>query len=431
MKRYVIIGTSAAGVSCAETIRSIDKTAEIVMLTDEPYPHIYCRCLLSYYIADEIPEEKLKYREDDFFEKNNIKVYFGKKVVAVDTEKNCVLLEDNTKLEYDKLLIATGARSKMEEIPGVDKDGVYGLRTVDDAKKIIKKTTETNTAIILGGGLIGLKAAYALKKRGLEVTVVVKSPRILSQVVDETSAKLVQSYIEKNGIKILTGLQAKEICGDKKVEYVILEDGQKLNCGLVIIGKGVQPNIEFLQGSKIELGYGIKVNEYLQTNIENVYSAGDVAETNDLLLKGTTIYALWPNAVIQGKIAGVNMVKNNVKKYDGTIAMNSVEFFGLYIISCGITRPKDIKEYEFLEVSNLQKNVYKKFVIKDNKLVGFVLVGDIEQAGVYNSLVRKKVDISSIKESLVQENFDFAKILPLIKTNKDKFLEPEYSEIKF
>jgi len=417
---YVIIGASAAGISAIESIRETDKNGKITVVSDENYP-IYSRCLLSYYLAGTISEEKLKYRDDDFYKKNNVNAILGKKVELVLPDKK-VKLSDSTIVPFDKLLIATGSRSKTEKIPGVQLEGVLGLRNIEDAKKIEVRLDKTKTAVMLGGGLIGLRAAYALHKRGVKVTVVVKSKHVLSQILDEEGASFIQKEMEKQGIKILTGLSATEIVGNKDVNGVVLENGEKIDCEIVVIGKGVQANTELVKGTDIKTERGIIVDDELKTTVSDIYSAGDVAQTSDLITGEKTINALWPNAVIQGKIAGLNMAGKNIK-YDGSLAMNSVEFFGLPTISYGITKPKG-EGYEFIV-----KKKYKKFVLKNNKIVGFVLVGDIDNAGVYGSLLRKKIDISSVKNKLLENNFNFAKILPLIKEHKDKFFEKEYDEV--
>jgi len=426
--KYLIIGISAAGISAIESIRDIDKKSEIVAVTEEDYPHVYSRCLLSYYLAGDIPEEKIKYRDDNFFKEKNVEVIFGKKVEKIVPERKIVLLSTGETIQYDKLLIATGAKSKMEEIPGKDLFGVFGLRNVKDAKNILSIIPKCKEAVILGGGLIGLRAAYALVKRGIKVTVVVKSPHILSQIVAKEEAEIVQQHIVKNGINILTNLAAKEIVSVGENLVVILENNEKLFSQLVIVGKGVQPNIELVKDTDIKTNYGIVVNEYLQTTVDNIYAAGDVAEYYDITTKEYTINALWPNAVIQGKIAGVNMVEGNIKKYDGTLANNSIDFFGLPLISCGITKPKT-KEFEVLVKKDVKKNFYKKIVIKDNIILGFVLIGKIENAGVYRELVRKQVDISLIKHQVLDENFDFSNVIPLINQQRERFKEKEFNEI--
>jgi len=422
---YLIIGASAAGISCIEAIRTVDAKGKITVVSDENYP-IYSRCLLSYYLAGTVPEEKLKYRDDDFYRKFNVNAIVDKKVESVLQDKK-VKLSDGSVLPFDKLLIATGSRSKMEKIPGIEKEGVFGLRNIDDAKKIENRLQNFKTAVMLGGGLIGLRAAYALHKRGVKVIVAVKSGHVLSQMLDLEGAMFVQGKIELEGIKVLTGASAREITGDKEVSGIVFENGEKLSCEIVVIGKGVQPNTELVKNSHIKTDYGIVADEYLMTTVPDIYAAGDVAQTNDLITGESTINALWPNAVMQGKIAGLNMAGISIK-YDGSIGMNSVEFFGLPTISYGITKPKG-EGYEILTAKNAAQNLYKKIVLKNNRIVGFVLVGDIDKSGVYGSLLRKKIDVATIKEQILKRNFDFAKIIPLIKKNKQSFMEKEYMEI--
>ncbi|OGS38098.1 MAG: hypothetical protein A2551_02695 [Elusimicrobia bacterium RIFOXYD2_FULL_34_30] len=422
---YIIIGASAAGISAIESIRTVDKNGKITIISDENYS-IYSRCVLSYYLAGIVSEDKLKYREDDFYKKYNVNAILGKKVVSVLPDKK-IKLSDGSEIPFDKLLIATGSRSKMENITGIEKEGVFGLRNIDDAKRIDLRLIKTKSAVMLGGGLIGLRAAYALHKRAVNVTVVVKSKHVLSQMMDEEGASFVQKRMQEQGINILTGLAAKEIIGDKEVKSVILENGNKIDCEIVVIGKGVQPNIELVKNTNIKTDWGIVVNEFLQTTVPDIYSAGDVAQSSDLITGESTINALWPNAIAQGKVAGLNMAGKNVK-YSGSIGMNSVEFFDLPTISYGITKPKG-EGFEMLIKKNSVKNIYKKIILKNNKLVGFVLVSDVNQSGVYGSLIEKKIDVSSIKNNLLDNNFNFAKILPLISENRKNFTEPEYDEI--
>ena len=278
---------------------------------------------------------------------------------------------------------------------------------------------------ILGGGLIGLRDAYALNQRGKEVSVIVKSPMVLSQMVDKEAADIIASVLKSHGINIMTGLAAKEILGGKAVERISLDNGEKLECELVIIGKGVSPNIEIAKACGIKVDNGIVVNEYLMTSEKDIYAAGDVAEAFDIALDAPKINALWPCAVEQGRIAGLNMAGEKTQ-YSGSLSMNSVDFFGLPAISMGITKPKEENAFEILTKTGAK--LYKKIVIKQNKIVGMVFIGDIKSAGVINILIKKKVDVSIIKEKLLDENFDYAKILPLVKNYKDKFVEEEFKD---
>lgn len=420
---YVIIGGSAAGVGACEAIRKEDKKSSITLISDEALP-LYSRCLLTYYIAGAIDESKLMFKDKNFYKENNVKTYLGKKVVSIDSKKKKISLEDKKEISYDKLLIATGARPKSVDVPGADKKGVFTVRKIDDARAILKMMEKAKEIAVLGGGLIGLRDAYALSQKGKKVTVLVKSPQILSQMVDADAASLITSVLEKHGIKIMTGVAAKEILGKDSVEGILLDNGKKLTCGLVIVGKGVKANTELAEKAGLKVKDGIAVDKFLRTSDENIFAAGDVAETYDVARGEARINALWPCAIEQGEIAARNMVGKE-KAYDGSLSMNSVDFFGLACISMGITKPKE-KGYEI--ISKTVKSSYKKFVVKENRIVGMVLVGDIRVAGIISALIRNKIDVSSVKEILLEENFDYAKIMPLVKKFGDKFKQEEFHD---
>lgn len=422
---YVIVGGSAAGINAVEAIRSVDKEGKITLISDEEFP-LYSRCLITYFIAGKLTEDKLKYRSSDFYEKEKVNALLGVRAKRLSPEKRKLILNNGKELTYDRLLIATGASPKMVEVPGSDKQGILGLRTYRDAQLINGMLNKVNRVSILGGGLIGLRAAYSLHARNKEVKVIVKSNQVLSQMLDKGAASFVRRKIEQKGIQVMTGLAAVEFLGGKEVSGLMLDDGRKLECELVVVGKGVKPNLELVKGTEIKTEYGIIVDEYLQTNLSNIYAAGDVAQAKDLITGQSTINALWPGAVAQGRVAGLNMAGKKLK-YDGSLAMNSIEFFGLPVISMGVTRPKE-KEYEQLVKEDEKNFVYKKVVLKENRLKGMILVNRIEQAGVMGILMKKKADVSPIKAMLLEDRFDFAKILPIIKEGKEIFTEQEFEE---
>ena len=423
--KYVIIGGSAAGISGAETIRSIDKKGEITVISDENFP-LYSRCLITYYLAQTINEKEIKFKPDDFFKRNNIKSLLGVKAEKIMHNEKKIALNNGSFLTYDKLLIATGGCPKKLGIKGEDKNGVFGIRTIDDIKSMDNFLNKVNTAVVLGGGLIGMRTAYALRARGKKVIVIVKSNMILSQMLDDRAADIFKKLFERNGTEIMLGLAGNEVLGDKNVKGLKLDNGREIDCELVIIGKGVNSNIDITKGTDIKTGWGIVVDDYMQTTITDIYAAGDVVQTKDITTEEDTINALWPCAVEQGRIAGLNMAGER-ESYDGSLSMNSLVFYDIPVISFGIIKPKK-EGYEQIVKENKVRNVYKKMVIKDNRLVGAVLVNDVNQSGVYNVLIRRKIDVSSIKEVLLDDNFNFAKILHLIKSNEDKFKEKEYKE---
>lgn len=421
---YLIIGGSAAGVAAAETLRKHDKKSDITLVSDEAYL-LYSRCLLTYLMAGSIDETKINFKDRNFYKDNKIETYLGKRATSIDSKKKNISLKDGAKISYDKLLLATGASTKQVDVPGIDKKGVFSVRKIEDARAIMDMLDNVKGVAVLGGGLIGLRTTYALRQRQKEVTVVVKSPQILSQMVDMDAARIIASCLEKNGIKIMTGVAAKEVTGKKSAEGIILDNGERLDCQMIIIGKGVKPNTELASSCGLAVEDGIVVDKFLRTSNENIFAAGDVAETYDIARETQRINALWPCAVEQGEIAGLNMLGKEVV-YDGSLSMNSVDFFGLGCISMGITKPKKEEDYEI--ISRIGKDTYKKFVLKKNRIVGMILVGDIKIAGIVSTLIKKKIDISSIKHLLLQSAFDYAKIMPLVEKFQDKFKQEEYQD---
>ncbi|MCM8800485.1 MAG: FAD-dependent oxidoreductase [Candidatus Omnitrophica bacterium] len=421
MKQLVVIGNSAAGISAVEAIRKVDKTSKIIVISDEDYPSYY-RCLISYYLAGQVREEKLLYRSESFYKENNIELRLNRKVMRVEPKRNRIILEDKSQLSYDSLLIATGASPKFPHLAGIKKRNVFGFRTIKDVKEIEKILPVAKNACILGGGLIGLKAAYALKKRNIEVKLIVKSKQVLSQMLDYKAAGFVQKKIEENGIELIFGQDAVEIIGDGELKAIKLDSGKVIGCSLVIVAKGVSPNTDLVKDTPINVREGIIANEFLQTNIPNIYTAGDVCEGFDLVLNAPSVNALWPIAVEQGRVAGQNMTGQGLK-YQGSLGMNSLEFFGLAVVSLGIFKIKeDDPNFEEIKFLDEKQNIYKKLILKDNYLVGAVLVGDIRNSGVFLRLIRERINISSLKDKLLNENFGYPEIMDLVNQKENLYV---------
>jgi len=422
MKQFVIIGNSAAGIAAVEAIRQKDKTSKVMVISEEDYSS-YCRCLISYYLAGEVKEDKVLYKPDTFYKENNIELLLNKKVLRVDPKKNRIICEDKTQFNYDSLLIATGASPKFPEIQGIKKRGVFGFRTIKDAKDIEGLLPVTKAASVLGGGLIGLKAAYALKKRNIEVKIIIKSKQALSQMLDYEAAILVQERLEENGIELVLGQDATEIIGNGDIKAVKLDSGKVLGSSLVIVGKGVSANTDIIKETDIKVNEGIIADDLLRTNIPNIYTAGDVCESFDLTLGKYSVNALWPIAVEQGKIAGVNMAGENIH-YEGSLGINSIEFFGLAVISLGIYKVRDEEKNLFEELKSLdtKARLYKKLILKDNILVGVILVGDIKNSGIFLRLIRERINVSTFKERLLQEDFGYPDIMDFVRDKESIYV---------
>jgi NAD(P)H-nitrite reductase large subunit len=424
--KNVIIGSSAAGISAAETLRQEDPTCEITVISDEPNP-LYSRPLISYLLAGELPEERIYYRPPDFYERNRIEALLGRRAVRVEPEANRVILDNDEELEYDNLLIATGASPKFPEIEGVERDGVLGFRTLEDAKTILEMLPELEQALVLGGGLVGLKAAVGLKARGVDVTVAVGSPHLLSQMVDAGAAAIYRELLEEHGIKIATGMKPTKILGDSRVEGVQMESGEELPAQLVVVGKGVRANMDLVKETEVRCDYGILIDEHCRTNIKNIYAAGDVAQSYDLVREEYWTNQIWPCAVEQGRVAAQNMAGREAV-YQGSMGMNSVQFFDLPVISAGLA---GLRERDFDEelIRRPSPKVYKRLVLRGDRVVGFVLVGEIESAGIIRSLVAKGINVAGLKDRLLSDTFGFSELIPLIEDHGERFVEREYREL--
>ena len=409
-KKLLIIGNSAAGTGAVEAIRRRDRESSITIVTDEDYP-VYSRCLLSYFLAGKIDESRLQIRPPNFHREMDAELLAGKKVVSVDPAQQQIECGDGTRLNYDRLLIATGGSPKIPANIPSGLDGVFVLRTVADAQAIMKRSATARNAIVLGGGLVGMKAAFALAHRGLKVAVVVRSRHVLSQMIDLDAAQIVEGRLRANGIEVLTGIDVTSVeeAGGKLVAAKT-DDGKTLPCEILIAAKGVEPNKQFTDGTGIEQRSGIVTNARLQTNLENIYAAGDVAETYDIATERHDINALWTCAVQQGKIAGLNMA-GDAREYDGSIGMNSINFPGADLISFGVVRPEKDAGYEVLTDNRPQAGIYRKLVLKDNRIKGLILVNRIDNAGVLLSLLGRKVDVSGFKDELLSDRFNYAQVL--------------------
>ncbi len=401
--RYLIIGNSAAGVFAAETIRGVDKAGRIEIISDEKYP-AYARCMTSYYLEGNISDEQMLIRSADFYVQNRIFLTTGQKVTSIDTAKREVHTDKEHLYKYDRLLIATGASPSIPDIPGVGMKGVFGLRTLEDAKGITAFTGKGKQAVVVGGGFVSLKAAYALMKAGLTVTCLVSSGQILSQMLDSEAAGILGDVLIRNGLNVkfysdVVEIIGKDINGETFAQGVRLTTGETIPAEVVIIGKGVTPNTGFLSGSGIALDRGILVNEYLATNIPDIYAAGDVAQAADVLTGEKRINAIWPNAAEQGIAAGRNMA-GAPTVYEGSMGMNSADFFGLSTIAAGLTRAEG-ENYEVVKLFP-GGNLYRRLIFKGDRLVGYIMVGNTVRAGVLTSLIKEGVPLGKTKNDLKQ-----------------------------
>ncbi len=421
MAKYVIVGASAAGVAAVEAIRKVDPTGAITVITEESCAH-YSRPMISDLVSGKADLQKMKCKADSFWEEINAEMRLGKKAVSLNLTDKTVSLDDGEKVAYDKLLLATGGKPFVPKMEGQDKEGVFTFTSLNDAQTLASKinSLQAKSAVVIGAGLIGISVTEALVKRGIKVTVVELQEKILSLLLDAKASDIVEAVIRKAGVNFATGQSVQKIIGkpgnDSAVGGVILTKGDQVICDLVVVAIGVIPRTELVTGTAVKLNRGIIVDNWMQTNLPDVYASGDVAEAYDFILNQNRLLPLWPLAVLEGRVAGYNMAGKKTS-YEGGTNMSSLKYFGIPIVSIGLANSKDDPTLEVLVKEDKENNVYKKMVLKNNVIVGMTLVNCIDRAGILFNLIKKQVNVKKFKQDLLRDDFGWA-VLPVTLQRK-------------
>lgn len=429
--RYVIIGGSAAGISALEAIRSVDRTSPIDIFSDEATP-LFSRVLLPYYVAEQLSKPLLNFRAADFFSVHNTTAHLGVRAQKVLTDSKSVQTDEGETYPFDALLLATGGNATIPPIPGIERQGVFTLKTMDDAERIYN--FKAAKAVVLGAGSRGVEVSISLRKRGMRVSLLEELGQVLPTVFDEEAAAIVRKRIEDTGIEVLTETRAQRVTGNGRVRAVVTNKGE-LECDMVILAVGVKPATELAQEAGIKIGPhgGIKVDDHLMTDVLGIYAAGDVAETYDIALGTDTVNAIWPCAFEQGRIAGLNMAGRKTL-YPGSYRRNSIgNFIGTPAISMGVTHagacPNRTDGDDIREFRRRTKDSYRKLVLRNGKLVGAIFVGETQKAGIMSMLLKKQINVTEAVPVLMSPHLSFMDLLPLLRRNGDQFTEPEYKEL--
>ncbi len=392
--KIVIVGSSIAAYSVIKNLRNNGFNKRITCITRDRIP-FYSRIPLPDIIAGEKEVEDIVFHSEEKQRIEPLDLIIGQSVTAVDTNGKQLYLQNNRRIEYDNLVICTGASAK-EPPSQIMVPGVFTLRNIEDALGIREYAKNADTAAIVGGGLVGLKSATALMKKGLKAKLIIKSPRILSRNVDDNAAALLQDVLRDNGLETFSGLDVAAVRQkDNRLSEMVLDNGEAHKCEMLIYGKGVSPNLEFLDGSGIICERGIVANRNMMTNIKDVYTAGDVACAPDFFTGNLASIPIWPEAVRQGQVVAKTIL--GIKdEYEGSIPMNIMELCGISFASIGITTEK--KDDESIIKYHPERGIYKKAILRKERLIGVVLVGDIAMAGIYYTLIKKKTPILSPKD---------------------------------
>lgn len=408
---YLIIGGSAAGMAAAQVIREQDPKGTITVLSEEP-DMPYFRPMIPYVVSGKKKVQSIGLSGNGPYTRGGIDIRIGARVDSVDVSRQTVSINSKDRLSFRKILFATGGRPYIPpEIESTATKGVFALRTLADARAMAQRAADSDHVVMLGGGLLNLKAAFALLERGLKVTLVVNSPEVLSQLMDPGDAGLIRKALDMAGLKIVTGRSAKGIISDKSgVTGVSLDDGSEMPCRMICIGKGVRPNIDFLSGSEIAIDKGIVVDGYTACNKPQTFAAGDVAVTFDPVSGKKTMTGLWTNAVEMGRCAGYNMAGRKTA-YSGTFGiMNATQVADTPFVSMGIVHTKDAGYEVHVRATG---STYRKVVFSPDgeRLLGVVFIGDITGAGMYRYIIREKMQINTIKSHIVEQKLHYGHFL--------------------
>jgi nitrite reductase (NADH) large subunit len=387
MTTYIIIGNGVAGNAAAESIRKHDKDGKIIIFSKEKHPFYYVPALAEF-LAGEKDSKGLIIHDIDWYEKNHIDLH---------------LETDIAEIAPAKLLLATGGTSFIPPMKGAELDGVFTLRTWGDAEKIKEFAQRSRQAVLIGGGLLGLEAGNGLRKAGLKIRVVEFFPRLLPRQMDVPGAAILQRQMEGMGFTFYLGAKTKEIWRDAGGLHVELEGGENLGADMVLISAGVRPELSLAKSVGLEIDKGVKVDDQMKTDLDDIYAAGDLIEHRG------RFYGIWPAAMEQGKIAGAAMAGQDVK-YLGTVVSNTLKVVGIDLFSAGEI---DVEgTLESMLIKDEAKNIYRKLVIKEEALVGAILLGDIRGSAQIQQAIKERVIITAIKDELSQEKFDFNRLKP-------------------
>jgi len=401
--RYVIVGNSAGAMSAARALRKSDDSGSLLMLSEERYP-AYSRPLIAKHLSEAKSVDKMRLVAPAFYEDNAIDLSLGTRATTLDPVEHIIKTADDRTISFQRLLLATGSSPIAPPIPGHDASGVFTFTTFDDALAIATHLPAVRRAVIVGGGFIGLSAADALRKRGIDVTVVEMQSRILSLMLDEAASRMVEDAAVAAGAVVLTGRRVQSInvdpLAERRVASVTLDDGSRISCQMVILAVGVRPRTE-IATNVLDIKRGFIVNTAMQTSSSDIFACGDACQTTDFVRESQEIIAVWPNAVAGGAIAGSNMTGLSTE-YEGSTTINALPYFGVTVGSAGIVED-DRTDSETLVSQS--RGCYRKVLLHDNIVTGMVFAGDTSRCGLIHNLMKRKTVVGDWKKTLVSEEF--------------------------
>jgi nitrite reductase (NADH) large subunit len=393
--KIVIVGAGPAGVSAAETVRTYDRSSEIVVLSAEPYPPYSPPAMADHFITG---SSLHLWRGTDWAEEMGLEYRSGVQVTAIQPEAHRVELGGAEAIQYDRLVVATGARL-YAPIPGSELPGVHNFKSLTAAESIVRavKSGSAKRAVIVGAGFIGMEIALLLRELGVRVTQVEMLDQVMATMLDGDTASIAVDLMRRRGVDVRLNAKARCFTGKRKATGVELESGKILKADVLIAATGVKPNLELLEGSGVEHKWGITVDDHLRTSVPDVYAAGDAVETPDRLTGESFVHAILPNAIEQGRVIGLNLVGYGTR-YEGAERMNSLKHLGLPIMAVGLKEGDEVLQ---ARGNGDLRTIY----LKGDRVVGFQLVGDIRAAGILRTLMIQGADVRPLKHAFMRPSF--------------------------
>jgi len=397
--RVVIVGAGPAGLTAAETLREHDRTAQITMLSAEPHPPYAPPAMADHFLTGR--EETLFWKGRDVCERLDVSYRPDTRVASLRPGAHELRLEGEGALAYDRLVVASGSRL-YAPIEGGELAGVSNFKSLSAASSLIERVREgrVQRAAIVGAGFIGVEVALLLADLGVAVTMVELEDRVMPRMLDAETAEIVLAQVRSRGVEVRLGTRATAFAGRRRVKGVELESGKRLRADAYVAATGLKPNVEWLEGSGIDVGWGVHVDDRLRTSAPDVYAAGDVAETRDRLTGERYVHAIFPNAVAQGRAVAHGLLGYDAP-YEGAETMNSLKHLGLSVMAVGAASGEE--ELRWRSAGSL-----RKIFLTGGRIVGFRLAGDVRAAGVYRSLMLRGADVTRYRRNLLDPRFGVA-----------------------
>ena len=431
--KYLIIGGGVAGTTAAETLRQNNKDGSIAIVSDEP--RMYSRIMLSKanFFLEKIPFDNIWLRTEKWYTENKIDFIGDTLATKLNIQNKTIELKDGRVLQYEKLLIATGGEARPWILPGSKKKGICYVRDLGQAKELIENVKTTKQAITVGSGFVSFEMCEMMRLAGLEVTLIMREPYYWYPLLDEESAKMIENSLQKGGVKIMRNSEVAEILGNAHIEGVIVKGNQpsleatagqaKIECQLALVGIGLVCNLDWIKEAGIKINKGILANEYLETNIPDVYAAGDVAEFNDLVLGERVQLGNWVNAQMQGRAAANNMLASSrisgaERKPFKTVSFYTAIGFGLNIAMSGDVRVKPdpstpLRASKIIKRGSPEINSFARIIIDINdEIIGATFINRTQDMAPINKLIESNFKITGHESELSDINFDLKQLLP-------------------